>query len=49
MTEAKSTKSEPYSDFPKQPYSIITDDFCHEKFLVVKPTLKTAKSIIKLK
>lgn len=49
MSEAKSSKCEPYCDFPKQPYSIITDDFCHEKLLVVKPTLKTTRSIIKLK
>lgn len=49
MTEPQSIKTDPYTDFPRQPYTIITDDFCHEKFLVVKPTLKTQKSVIKLK
>jgi hypothetical protein len=49
MTEPASTKNEPYADFPKQPYSIITDDFCHEKLFVLKPTVKTERSILKLK
>lgn len=49
MTEPQSTKNEPYADFPKQAYSIISDDFCHEKLFVLKPTVKTERSILKLK
>lgn len=49
MTEPKSTKNEPFADFTKQPYSIFSDDFCHEKLLVVKPALKTSRAILKLK
>lgn len=49
MTEPQSTKTEPYCEFPKQAYSILTDDFCHEKFLVLKPTIRSNQSIFKLK
>lgn len=49
MKEAASTKTEPFSDFTRQPYSFISDDFCHEKFLVVKPTIKANRAILKLK
>lgn len=27
----------------------MTDDFCHDKFFVIKPTLKTTRSVIKIK
>lgn len=49
MKEPASTKTEPFCDFTRQPYSFITDDFCHEKFFVVKPTIKTERAILKLK
>jgi hypothetical protein len=49
MTEPLSTKVEPFSDFTKQPYSIFTDDFCHEKLFVLKPTIKNDRSILKVK
>ena len=49
MTEVQSTKTEPFCDFTKQAYSIFTDDFCHEKLFVFKPSVKTAQSTIKIK
>lgn len=49
MTEPVSVKNEPFTDFPRQAYSFITDDFCHDKAFVAKATAKTAKSVIKLK
>ena len=49
MTEPTSMKNEPFTDFPRQAYSFITDDFCHDKTFVAKATAKTGKSVIKLK
>lgn len=49
MAEPQSIKNEPFADFPRQSYSIINDDFCHEKLFTVKPTVKTTKSVLKLK
>ena len=49
MTEPASMKNEPFTDFPRQSYSLIGDDFCHDKAFVAKATAKTAKSVIKLK
>lgn len=49
MTEPTSMKNEPFTDFPRQAYSFITDDFCHDKAFVAKATAKTGKSVIKLK
>ena len=49
MTEPQSIKTEPFCDFPRQAYSIINDDFCHEKNFVAKVSAKTAKSVIKIK
>jgi hypothetical protein len=49
MTEPQSIKTEPYCDFPRQSYSFVTDDFCHEKNFVAKFTAKTARSVLKIK
>lgn len=49
MTEPQSIKNEPFADFPRQSYSIIGDDFCHDKLLTIKPSVKTTKSVLKLK
>ena len=49
MTEPQSIKNEPFTDFPRQAYSIINDDFCHEKNVVTKISAKTSKSVIKIK
>lgn len=49
MTEPTSMKNEPFTDFPRQAYSFVTDDFCHDKSFVAKVTAKTGKSVIKLK
>lgn len=34
--EPRSVKVEPWSEFPKQSYSLHHDEFCHEKNLVAK-------------
>lgn len=47
--EPFSTKSEPFTDWPRQAYSFVTDDFCHEKAFVAKFTTKTGRSQIKIK
>ena len=49
MTEPASMKNEPFTDFPRQSYSFVTDDFCHDKAFVAKVTAKTPTSVIKLK
>ena len=49
MAEPKSIKIEPWCDFPRQSYSFITDDFCHEKQFVAKIAAKTSRSVIKIK
>lgn len=49
MAEPRSIKVEPWTDFPRQAYSFINDDFCHEKNFVAKITAKTARSVIKIK
>lgn len=36
MSQPQSVKAEPWSDFPKQPYSLFTDNFPHEKKLTLK-------------
>jgi len=47
--EPFSTRSEPFTDFPRQAYSFINDDFCHTKSFTAKIAAKTARSIIKIK
>ena len=49
MAEPESIKVEPFTEFPRLPYSIINDDFCHEKNFVGKITSKSDKSTIKIK
>lgn len=47
--EPFSTRSEPFTEFPRQAYSFLTDDFCHGKTFTAKVTAKTVRSIIKIK
>jgi hypothetical protein len=44
MSKPESVKVEPWADFPKQPYSLFTDDFVHEKQGVLKLNAKGDKS-----
>lgn len=48
-TKPASIKVEPWSDFPRQSYTIHTDDFCHEKPLVAKFAAKGSRSTLNLK
>ena len=49
MSKPESIKIDPWVGFPRQSYSIIDDDFCHEKNFVAKFAAKTAKSTINIK
>lgn len=44
-----SIKVEPWTDFPRQSYTIHTDDFCHTKPLVAKFNAKGSKSTLNIK
>lgn len=48
-TKPTSIKVEPWTDFPRQSYSIHGDDFCHEKPLTVKFTAKGTRSTLNIK
>lgn len=48
-TKPDSIKVEPWTDFPKQGYSIHNNDFCHTKPLVAKFTAKGSKSTLNIK
>lgn len=51
VTGAKpvSIKVEPWTDFPKQSYSIQSDDFVHTKPFVAKFTAKGSRSTLNIK
>ena len=49
MSKPESIKIEPWTDFPRQSYSIITDDFCHEKLATVKVNAKGSRSTVNVK
>jgi len=44
-----SIKIEPWTDFPRQSYSIQGDDFCHTKPLTVKLNAKGSRSTVNIK
>jgi hypothetical protein len=48
-TKPISIKVEPWTDFPRQPYTIHGDDFCHTKPLVAKFTAKGTRSTLNVK
>lgn len=49
MSKPESIKIEPWTDFPKLPYSFISDDFVYDKLFVGKVNAKGGKSTINLK
>lgn len=49
MSKARSYKNEPYTSFEKQSYSIIKDDFVHEKLLTVKANIQSTNGGVNLK
>lgn len=49
MSKPESIKIEPWTDFPKLPYSFITDDFVYDKLFVGKVNAKGGKSTVNLK
>jgi hypothetical protein len=49
MSKPESIKVEPWSDYPRQSYSIINDDFVHDKLAVLKVAAKSEKSTVNIK
>ena len=49
MSKARSYKNEPYAAFEKQSYSLIKDDFVHDKLLTVKANVQSTNGGINLK
>lgn len=49
MSKARSYKNEPFTGFEKQSYSLIKDDFVHEKLLTVKANVQTPTGGVNLK
>lgn len=48
-SKPESIKVEPWGDFPRQPYSIFTDDFVHDKLGVVKVNASSERATINIK
>lgn len=49
MSKPESVKIDPWTDFPKQSYSIFTDDFVHDKLYTFKVNSKGSRSAVNLK
>lgn len=49
MPKARSYKNEPFSSFEKQSFSVMKDDFVHEKILTVKANVDSIKGGLNLK
>ena len=49
MSKPESIKIDPWVGFPRQPYSIIDDDFCHDKAFVAKVAAKSEKATVNIK
>ena len=49
MSKPESIKVDPWTDFPRQPYSIFTDDFVHDKLLTWKVNSKGLNSTFNFK
>jgi len=49
MSKPESIKVEPWTDFPRQAYSIVSDDFVHDKLGTVKLNAKGTRSTINIK
>ena len=49
MSKPESFKIDPWTEFPKQSYSFITDDFVHDKLTTLKVNSKGDKSALNFK
>ena len=49
MSKARSYKNEPFTSFEKQSYSVMKDDFIHEKLLTVKANIDSKRGGVNLK
>lgn len=49
MSKPESIKVDPWTDFPRQSDSIITDDFCHDKLATLKVNAKGSRSTANIK
>lgn len=49
MSKARSYKNEPFISFEKQSYSVMKDDFVHEKLLTVKTNIQSTNGGVNLK
>lgn len=49
MSKPESIKIDPWTDFPRQSYTLFTDDFVHDKLFTVKVNSKSDKSTFNVK
>lgn len=49
MSKPESIKIDPWTDFPRLPYTFVNDDFVHDKLFVAKVNAKGPKSTVNLK
>ena len=49
MSKPESIKIDPWTGFPRQPYSMVDDDFCHDKAFVTKVNAKSEKATVNIK
>lgn len=49
MSKPESMKNDPWTDFPHQPFSIIYEDFCHDKPLVMKFFARNDRATLNIK
>ena len=49
MSKPESVKIDPWTEFPKQSFSIFTDDFVHDKIATLKVNAKGEKSTFNFK
>lgn len=49
MSKPESIKIEPWTDFPRLPYTFISDDFVHDKLYTAKVNAKGGRSTVNLK
>lgn len=49
MLKPESIKIDPWTDFPRQPYTLLTDDFVHDKLFTLKVNAKGDRSTVNVK
>jgi len=49
MSKPESIKIDPWTDFPRQPYTLLTDDFVHDKLFTLKVNAKGDRSTVNVK